>query len=810
MGAADHRAVPGQPAVGRVGGVPPGPGAPRRRARRRSGTPAARPGGARPGPGRRADRTRHARPGNLPRLRPELVGRADNLAALATAIERRRLVTLVGTAGVGKTRLAVEAAARSAARDGAWLARLETARTPSSIWQTIGEAFGVSEATETMVLDRLAGQELLLVLDNCEHLSSALADSVDRLLRASDRLTLFATSQAPLGVEGELVHAVEPLPLADAVTLFTARAEHHRPSFAEDLAAQGEAGTVEAICRSLDGLPLAIELAAARTKVLTVPEIARRLEDRFTLLADLTAAGDRRRRTLQAAIGWSYDLLFPDDQRGLQALACFSGGAPLAATEAVLAALAVPAAAAVDVLDRLVDRSMVTADGQMRFHLLDSVRRFGLDRLRSAGLEGTARREHARFFAAAADEAETGVRSPEQPRHLAFVRTERANLDAALDWATAHDPATALRIALGFGWAWAILGAGPDTAERIRDALRAATDAGALDRSRALLLAGWLEASGGDLDVATTDLETAAQIGDDERRSVSRLYLAFVRSQQGAQDALDLLAECRPQFRALGRRWEHGASWLLSAWAEIALGRIDRGAAGCDQALRLLEPLGDQWALSHAEGMLGGLAQAQHRFADAISHLEQAAAAAHRLGFAAAEAHHLANLGRAHEQNGDLDTAAAVLRVSIATARETGDARTAALSAARLGRVLRASGDQRAARDLAEEARGWYRAAGGGEGLLLAEYVVAALDADDDRPGADDQLSDVMGQAREARDGEVELLTLDALALFHARTGRTSQARSALDAADALMATVGHLVTEGDRRDADTARRRLP
>jgi predicted ATPase/DNA-binding SARP family transcriptional activator len=751
-----------------------------------------------------------ARPGNLPRLSAALVGRADDLAAVTGAIERRRLVTLVGTAGVGKTRLAVEVALRAAVKDGAWLARLETARTRSSIWRTIGEAFGVSEATEAMVLDRLAGQELLLVLDNCEHLLVTLREPVDCLLRACDRLKLLVTSQAPLGVDGELVHVVEPLHLTDAVTLFTARAEHHRPAFAEQLAAQGQADTVEVICRSLDGLPLAIELAAARTKVLTVPEIARRLQDRFTLLADPTTVGDPRRRTLQAAIAWSYDLLFPDDQRGLQALACFSGGASLAATEGVLAALEVPATATMDVLDRLVDRSMVTADGEMRLHLLDSVRQFALDRLRSAGLEGTARRGHARWFASTADEAENGVRTPEQPRHLAFARTERANLDAALDWATANEPATALRIALGFGWAWAILGAGPDTAERIRDALKAAADAAALDRSNALLLAGWLEAAGGDLAVATRDLETAAKLGDDERRSVARLYLAFVRSQQGrAQDALALLAECRPQFQAMGRRWEHGASWLLSAWAELALGRIDRGAAACEQALRLLQPLGDQWALSHAEGMLGGLAQAQHRFPDAIAHLERAAAAAHRLGFAAAEAHHLANLGRAHEQNGDLATAAATLRTSITTAFETGDARTGALSTARLSRVLRATGDHQAARDLAEEAHAWYTAAGGGEGLLLAEYVTAALEADEDLPTADQQLSVVLAQARDAQDGEVELLTLDTLAGLHARNGRTSQAQGALDTADVLMATVGHLVTEGDRRDATAARLHL-
>jgi predicted ATPase/DNA-binding SARP family transcriptional activator len=748
-----------------------------------------------------------ALPGNLPRLPAALVGRTDDLARVTRAISKRRLVTLVGTAGVGKTRLAIEAARESAFSVGAWLARLETAHDSSSIWQTVGEAFGVSAATEPMVLDRLRGQELLLVLDNCEHLLAILSRPVERMLRASDRLHLLATSQAPLGVDGELVHTVEPLTLVDSVALFTQRAVHQRPSFPEHLAAQGHADILEAICRSLDGLPLAIELAAARTKVLTVPEIARRLGDRFTLLADPTTDADSRRSTLQAAIAWSYDLLFPDDQRGLQALACFTGGAPLTAAESVLSALGVPPAATVDVLDRLVDRSMVSADDDMRLQVLDSVRQFGLDRLRSSGLEDRACRAHARWYASAADAAEKGSRGPDQPQHLAFARTERANLDNALAWATANDPATGLRIALGFGWAWAILGAGPDTAERIRDAIRAAADAPALDRSRALLLAGWLEASGGDLGVAAADLDMAAQFGDDEARSVSRLYLAFVRSQQGRpREALDLLAECRPQFQTLGRRWEEGACWLLSAWAEIGLGQLAKGAAACVEALRLLQPLGDQWALSHAEGMLGGLAQAQHRFPDAIAHLERAAAATHRLRFAAAEAHHLANLGRAHEQNADRAAAVATLERSITTARETGDRRTAALAAARLARILRVTGDRTAARGLAAEARDWYVAAGGGEGLLLAEYVLAVLDADESRPEAERELSAVLARARDARDGEVEVLTLDGLARLHAHNSRRTQAREMLDTADALMPAVAHLVTDAERTDALTAR----
>jgi predicted ATPase/DNA-binding SARP family transcriptional activator len=540
--------------------------------------------------------------GNLPPLSASLVGRSADLSAITRLVREERLVTMVGPAGVGKTRLAVEVARRAGLAGGAWLARLETAHRPASLWQSIGDAFGLTEATDAVVLDRLHGGEFLLVVDNCEHLIDLLHDPVDRILRASPRLRVLATSQVPLGTDGEAVRLVEPLTLADSVALFTQRASQQRSSFADHVAGRGQRATVEAVCRSLDGLPLAIELAAARTKVLTVQEIARRLDDRFTLLTDPMTSREPRRRTLRAAIAWSYDLLFPDDQRGLWALSCFSGGASLSAVETVLGALGVPPAVAVDVLDRLVDRSLATVDDDMRFHLLDSVRAFSVDRLLASGQTDVARRSHATWFAAAGADVERGIRGPRQPEQLAFVRKERANLDAALEWATTHDPVTALRLAVGFGWAWALLGAGPDAAQRIRDAVNAAdADADAPDLSTGLLLAGWLEASGGDLDLATADLHRAAQLGDRQHHLVSQLYLGFVRSQQGrADDALELLTGCIAGFRELGLQWDEGAGWLLSAWAEIALGRLGAAKAACDRALHLLRPLGDQWAHSHA------------------------------------------------------------------------------------------------------------------------------------------------------------------------------------------------------------------
>jgi len=253
--------------------------------------------------------------GNLPAPTTALVGRAAELAAVRAALNGHRLVTVVGPAGVGKTRLAVEAARGRQAPDGTWLARLEGVRTADELPTALAEALPGHTG-----IAGLRTADLLLVLDNCEHLVDAVGDAVTHVLDAAPGVRVLATSQRALGVEGELTFPLAPLADDDAVALFTARA--HR--------AAGTGPDVLPLCRALDGLPLAIELAAARTRVLSVPEIRQRLDDRFALLADPTVRGPERRRTLAAALAWSYDLLFPDDQRGLWALAAFPAGASLA------------------------------------------------------------------------------------------------------------------------------------------------------------------------------------------------------------------------------------------------------------------------------------------------------------------------------------------------------------------------------------------------------------------------------------------------------------------------------------------------
>jgi predicted ATPase len=470
----------------------------------------------------------------------------------------------VGPAGVGKTRLATEAAARCGDPSGAWLVRLESVRSPAELPVALADAVPGIDAVDAA--GSLRGADLLLVVDNCEHLAEPVAGLVSQVLDAAPGVRVLATSQRPLGLDGELVRAVPPLPESDAVALFVQRAFERRPAFALDA---GTAVEVAQLCRALDCLPLAIELAAGRARILTVPEISQRLGDRFTLLADPTSGRPARRRTLAAALSWSYDLLFPDDQRDLWALAQFPGGATMPAVEHVLAALGVPAGAALDVVERLTDRSLAIAEpgasGATRYRLLDSVRAFAADRAADAGAAGRAADAVLDWVAGLADVVAAQVRGPGQAASVAVTADERATIDVALDHARRSRPETGLRIAVGFGWAWVLLDDGA-AAARLR-AARTAVDTASLElRVTALLLESWLEAMSGDLGRARTALDAAIALAGDDGpvAELTRWYGGLVLTQEGrAAEALAALARCRAAFAASGRP---GTSEAVRSW----------------------------------------------------------------------------------------------------------------------------------------------------------------------------------------------------------------------------------------------------
>jgi predicted ATPase/DNA-binding SARP family transcriptional activator len=745
-------------------------------------------------------------------LASPMTGRDADLVAVSRLTVDQRLVTLVGPAGIGKTRLAMEVASRAERHDGACLVRLEGARSAATVVAAVGEALGVSEWSEASVIDHLRASDGLVVLDNCEQVVDAVGDLVAALIAAAPWVSVLCTSQLPLGIDGEATYALAPLSLADSVLLFTRRATAHRSTFVMS----DDAGTtVLSVCRSLDGLPLAIELAAARTRTMALDEIGRRLDDRFALLRDPTSRRPDRRRALEAAISWSYELLFPDDQRGLWAIACFADGAPLAGVEHVLAALEVPRESAADVIGRLADRSLVTVEfpvggGAARYRLLDSIRAFARDRLRDAGLEQIALAALTDWLSVASVEATSGLRGPEQARHLRFCRDERGTIEAALAWAAVHDPALGLHIATGFGWAWVVLGDGRLGSERIAGALAAAASMStAADRVRPLAYIAWLEVTS-NIDAACRAAEAAVvaadSTGDALLEALGRSALALVLIQNGGLDrAASVLEECRSRLDG-AHAWDLGAAWILSAHAALLRGDVRAASAACAEADRLVRPLHDDWALDHLDALFGYIAQADARYDDAADHLRRAAEAAGRLGFASTEASHLDTLGRALEQAGRIDEAIETFERVIEIGRTSRQLRLVALGRVHLGRVLRAHGDRDAALLAVRAADHWFETSGGGDGAALAACLHSAMDAEDEDSTAEPRLRAVLQRARGQHTPDIEILAMDALARHAAHRGLLAEAGRLLDAADDLLPSARHLLGSVDRLDAGHAR----
>src|SRR3954470_19405697 len=737
--------------------------------------------------------------GNLPSMSAELVGREPEVAALAGLLRDERLVEVLGPGGIGKTAVAIATGRRLAdTPGGVWLARLEAATTADEVLDSVIAALDITGG-EAALVERVKSAPAVVILDNCEHVVDAAAALAVRLLDAAPGLRILCTTQVPLDVEGEVPLELAPLGLADAVELFGRRATSHRDE-------AGEA--VEALCRSLDGLPLAIELAAARTRTLSIEEIGRRLDDRFSVLRDPTSRRPERRRALKATIEWSYELLFPDDKRGLWALATFAGGAPLAAVESVLEALDVPASTAIDVVGRLAARSLVIVDdeGPPRYRLLDSIRAFALDAMAEAGLRERGLAAHAAWFADAAAGSTQGVRSAQQAEHLAFARVERANVDTALAWSATHDARLGLSLANGFGWAWIVLGDSRG-AQRVLAALNAAGEAAsAEDRARALLLAAWIEASTGHLDLARQHVTSAAglavAIDDVELQARAAYHLAYVVSHHGEfAEAMELTDRSSDLYRGLDRPWDQAASSLFAARAAISAGDIARAVEARDQVEQWLGAVDDPWLHVRRDAMLGELARLEHRFGDAALHIGRAAETSRRLGFLQTEAYQLSSLGRAQCQAGDDEAGAATLALATEKAEATGDLRLAALARIHLARVLRALGRSAAARSALEAATAWHRGAGGGEQGALGECLLAALDAQDGVSGADERLVALLDDARLDDDAPVEVFALDALARLAAERGDDTTAHALGAPADRRREPASHFITERDRAD---------
>ena len=395
--------------------------------------------------------------GRLPAEVTGFVGRSSELAWLATLLGSARLVTVVGPGGVGKTRVALRAAARAADDypDGVWLAELSGLRDPALLPNAVASCLGIQEQDDrpqlAAVLDHLRTRRLLLILDTCEHLVDACALLAEAVLRQTAAVTLLATSRQPLDVPGEHTFRLQPLPVpgpedavaaagsGDAVELFAQRAMAAVPGFA--VSAVNRADVIR-LCRRLDGIPLAIELAAVRLRALPLPELADRLESRFHVLTGGRRGTVSRHQTLRTAIEWSYSLCTPAERALWDRLSVFAGSFDVAAAEDVAACAMVPRDRVLQVLVSLVDKSVVLRDGPgacagTRYRLLDSLREFAAERLAAGGGETECRARHISRYLAMARRFGRRFADGDQLERLRQLRAEHDNIRAALEYAFA-------------------------------------------------------------------------------------------------------------------------------------------------------------------------------------------------------------------------------------------------------------------------------------------------------------------------------------------------------------------------------------
>ena len=653
------------------------------------------------------------RRGNLPAPATSFVGRSDELGQVAGLLHEHRLVTLTGPPGVGKSRLAVETARvlEHEFPDGVWLVDFARAGGAADAVRLLAHVVDVRASDPlARVISRLRDACALVLLDACEHVLEEAARIASTLLAECPEVRILATSREALHVAGEVRIPVAPLGPA-AVELFLERARAARPGFDPDAEAVAQAAEV---ARRVDGLPLAIELAAARVNVLGLGELVSILERRAALLRDVPDA-DPSHTALQELVEWSYDLLHGDEKTLLQQLAVHRGGASLPSLAAVAATRGLNEATVAYLIAALVDKSIVSAsfaDDAARYGMLDTVRTYVLERLAESGGLAPARGAHAEYFAALAEEARVALRGPEWLSWQRRLELENDNLWAALAYARdAPDPGIAIRLGT-LGWYFAL-------AERVSDGrrfLELALSATRDDAPVELLIE--LLASLCFLATEELDLDRAREVGERAlalaapataatQRGLAELTLALALAQSGDERADAMAQDACATLEAAGDDWGAAASGLIRANGAARVGDVGTVAAMAATILRHSNAI--EYDAFRVPGLLLEAWVAERRgdgtaSVDGYRHALELAA---RIGFGDHAAFALSALGSSALANGDLHEAEELQRQALATAEADQATWVAAYARVQLGRIAGASGDADGAERLYREVLEW-------------------------------------------------------------------------------------------------------
>ena len=766
--------------------------------------------------------------GNLRERLSSFIGRHAEVEELTEAVRSSRLVTLIGPGGVGKTRLAVEAAAalREEHRDGAWLVEFASVTEPDGVARAVAGVLGAAAAgligppspdsTVELIVRYLAGRSLLVVFDNCEHVIGQATALAETLVGTVPGLRLIATSREPLGVPGEVLVSVGPLALPAAVELFVDRARAVRPGFTADGHTRP---VIDDICRRLDGLPLAVELAAARLRSLTLATLAERLDNRFRLLTVGARTALPRQQTLRAVVDWSYDLLFEDERRLFARLSVFAGGCDLDAAEAVCADDQVPAGEILDVLSRLVDKSLVGAPDtgrDARFIQLQTLWQYGRERLNESGEVDAMCARHGAYYQQMAEEAHEGLRGATGPRWRERLTSELGNLRAALDWFIARgDADAALSLASGMAWLWFINSNVVEGARWLGDALGATGSRRPELAATAQIWHGYFvcmafspAAGVPECDAAVAALRTS---DDRARRAEALLYCATVLMRaQEFERSLDALSEAHDLLEPAVHGWLLAFHDWIVAENLTLLGQFDDAEQAARSCVEHFDAQGDVWFSVGSLNILAGIAAARGDLDGASAAYEallERSRATEQFHFVLFSLQRLAAL---RAKQGDDAAADGLYDEAIACSVNPSVSADVMVGQAAVARRL---GDLARARGLLDAAGRYYRDVGlaaGQTGVLagLAWWAASAGQSEDATVFA----ADACQAAVASGDSAVQLLADTAVAAVRALAGPTrhnAEAFAALAQQRAQSLPYGSLISFTDEPDVAALAARL-